>query len=160
MIKPLRKRHFEIWIAMALLLPAGIILSWLVIPNPIPVKKISSANLELLPLIRAKKETLQYCINIRSNADKTDWQLEWKNRLPLTVPSAVIYKAPLNSPGGKILKSFEPGNGELIGRIEAQGDYVFPLNKDSTQTKQMDLIVYDFIHEETVELITFKNAWQ
>lgn len=155
MIKPLRKRHFGIWIAMALLLPAGIILSWLVIPNPVPVKKISSKSVELLPLVQAKKETLQYCITIRSNDDKTVWQLEWKNKLPLTVPSAVIYKG-ISSAGNE--KEFKPETAELIGRIEAKGDYVFPLNNDSTQTKQLNLIVYDFIHEKTVELITFKIA--
>jgi hypothetical protein len=153
MIKPLRKRHFEIWMAMALLLPAGIILSWLVIPDPVPIKKVSSSNVELLPLIQAKKETLQYCINIRSNADKTNWQLEWKNRLPLTVPSVVIYKS-ISNPVSK--SGFNPESAELIGRIEAKGDYLFPLKNDSTQNKELNLIIYDFIHGETVELITFK----
>lgn len=138
---------------MAALLPAGIILSWLVIPDSIPVKKISATTVELLPLIHAKKETLQYCINIRSDAGATNWQLEWKNRLPLTVPSAVIYKS-LSFPGSK--NGFKPEHAELIGRIEAKGDYVFPLKNDSMQYQELNLIVYDFIHEETVEVITFK----
>lgn len=153
MIKPLRKRHLEIWMAIALLLPAGIIFSWLVIPNPVPIKKISSKSMALLPIIQEKRETLLYCINIRSDADKTNWQLEWKNKLPLTVPSAVIYRVPLNPVGGR---SFKPGDAALIGRIEAKGDYIFPLKNDSTQNAGMNFMLYDFIHEKIIDSINFK----
>jgi hypothetical protein len=127
MIKPLRKRHLQIWTAIALLLPIGIILSWLVIPNPVPVKILSASKVELLPIVQAKKETSQYCIHIRTNKEKSEWQLEWKNKLSLTVPSAVIYKVPLNPSQGGTFGSLKPQDAELIGRIEARGDYVFPL---------------------------------
>lgn len=144
---------------MALLLPAGIIFSWLVIPNPVPVKLISSANAELLPVIQAKKDTLPYCINIRSDAEKTNWQLEWRNKLPLTVPSAVIYKVPLvpgparNDVADRGTLTFKPEGAELIGRIEATGDYVFPLKHDDNDEK-FRLVVYDFIHDTVIDFVT------
>lgn len=168
MMKPLRKRHLQTWIAIAVLLPVGIIFSWLVIPNPVPVKILSASTIELLPVIQAKKETNQYCINIRSNSEKTNWQLEWKNKLALTVPSAVIYRASLEfhsqpSPpsGGSVAseggvsRSFIPNNSQLIGRIETKGNYVFELISDSTKYKELNLVVYDFIHEKIIDLIKF-----
>jgi hypothetical protein len=154
-IKPLRKRHLQIWTAIAVLLPIGIILSWLVIPNPVPVKILPTANVDLLPVIQDKKETAQYCLNLRSNSDKTSWQLEWKNKLELTVPSAVIY-APLNPPEGE-MQSFTVDRAQLIGRIEARGDYVFPLKVDSAKKNELNLVVYDFIHEKIIDSITLKT---
>lgn len=169
MMKPLRKRHLQTWIAIAVLLPVGIIFSWLAIPNPVPVKILSASTVELLPVIQAKKETNQYCINIRSNSEKTNWQLEWKNKQALTVPSAVIYRASLEfhsqpSPpsGGSVAseggvsRSFIPNNSQLIGRIESRGDYVFPLKYDTTESKELSFLIYDFIHDKTVDYITFK----
>lgn len=156
MIKPLRKRHLQIWTAIAILLPLGIIFSWLVIPNPVPIKILQASNVELLPVIHSKKDTDQYCINIRTNKAKTDWQLEWKNKLALTVPSAVIYKASLNPTEGGTFGSFIPNSSQLIGRIESTGDYVFPLSIDSTGQAQLDFALYDFIHEKVIDFITFK----
>ena len=122
-----------------------------------PVKIIETERPALLPVIQAKKETLSYCINIRTDETKTNWQLEWKNKLALTVPSAVIYKALLNPPDGGTFGSFTPGSSELVGRIEARGDYVFELKTDSAQYKELNLVVYDFIHDTIVDFITLKT---
>lgn len=156
MIKPLRKRHLQIWTTLAVVLPLGIIFSWLVISNPVPVKIIETERPALLPVIQAKKETLSYCINIRTDETKTNWQLEWKNKLALTVPSAVIYKALLNPPGGGTFGSFTPGSSELVGRIEARGDYIFPLKHDTSENKELNLVVYDFIHDKIIDSLNFK----
>ena len=156
MIKPLRKRHLQIWTALAILLPAGIVLSWLVIPNPIPVKILNPATAELLPIIKFKKDTEQYCINIRTNKENTAWQLEWKNKMPLTVPSAVIYKASPSPSKGGVSRSFTPGNSQLIGRIEAKGGDVFAFASDSISRHQLHFIVYDFIHQQIIDSINFQ----
>ena len=168
MIKPLRKRHLQIWTALAVLLPAGIILSWLVIPNPVPVKILSPVTIDLLPVIKYKKDNEQYCINIRTNKENNKWQLEWKNKLALKVPSAVIYNAshelhsqpspPIGGSAaseGGVSRSFIPGNSQLVGRIEARGDYVFALPDDSSSNAQLTFVLYDFIHEKVIEFINF-----
>ncbi len=121
-----------------------------------PVKIVQTEKPALLPIIQAKKETDQYCINIRTNETKTNWQLEWKNKLALTVPSAAIYKISASPSKEGISGSFKPGDAQLIGRIEARGDYVFPLKTDSTQNKQLNLVVYDFIHERVIDFLNFK----
>lgn len=153
MIKALRKRHRQVWMAWAILLPAGIVFAWLAIPNRSPVKLLQTASTELLPEIIRSKDAKDYFINLRSNKENTIWQLEWKNKTVLMVPSAVIYKASLRPSSGGTLDSFNPEKSELVGRIEARGDYVFPLKFDSTGTNTMKFILYDFIHEKIIDSI-------
>jgi hypothetical protein len=141
--------------AWAILLPAGIIFAWLAVPNQVPVKLLKGPSQELLPLIIKSKDTKDFSINIRSNKENTQWQLEWKNKTVLMVPSAVIYKASLNPSEGGASDSFMPGKADLIGRIETKGDYIFPLKTDSTRVQQLHFILYDFIHEKTIESINF-----
>jgi len=147
MIKPLRKRHRQVWILLAILLPAAILLSWLVIPNPVPVKLLKPVSMELLPVIKYTTEKKEYKINIRTNRENTAWQLEWRNKLALAVPSAVIYQAKDNNT--EITKA------QLIGRIEARGDYVFQLKRDSVKQQGLSFFVYDFIHEKIIDNVNF-----
>ena len=149
MIKSLRNAHRKIWMAIAVLLPAGIILAWLVIPGVVPVKHLLTPKVELLPIIKTNRESNRYCINLRSNREGTAWQLEWKNKIPLTVPSAVIYEAVSNMKDISQLR--------FIGRIESRGDYVFALPPETNFKTPITLILYDFIHEKTVDSINFKH---
>ncbi|HKO82526.1 MAG TPA: hypothetical protein VJU78_19085, partial [Chitinophagaceae bacterium] len=131
------------------LLPVGILLSWLVIPNPVPVKLLKPVSTELLPVIKYTTGKKEYSVNIRTNRKNTDWQLEWKNKMALTVPSAVIYQ--VKDDETDITKA------QLIGRIEAKGDYVFQLKSDSSLKHQdLHFLIYDFIHEKIIDSLNFK----
>jgi hypothetical protein len=147
MEKGLRKKHRQVWLTLAVLLPAGIAAAWLVIPNPQPVKIISAGSDKLLPLIQHTAGTADFQVNIRTNGDKSAWQLEWINKTPLTTPSAVIYKT-----GEEV---FSPSRAELVGRIETKGRYVFPLQPDTADWKDAKLVLYDFIHEQKIDSINF-----
>jgi hypothetical protein len=147
MIKLLRKKHWQIWMAWAVLLPLGILFAWLIIPNQPPVKLLSTETEALLPEVIRTADKKDYLLTVRSNKEKTHWQLEWKSKTVLTVPSAVIYRT-INSNTG-ITKQ------QLIGRIEARRDYVFVLPDDSSGYKQLQLILYDFIHQRTIDSINF-----
>ena len=155
MIKALRKRHRQIWMALALLLPAGIVLAWLAIPNQQPVTLLKEQPAALLPGIIKTVDKKNYQVTLRSNKERTEWQLDWKNKTELTVPSAVIYKAASNISYEEGYKLFQPGNAILIGRIETKGDYVFPLKLDSTGLHRVQFILYDFIHEQKIDSINF-----
>ena len=148
MIKPLRKRHRQVWLLLAVLLPVGIIVSWLIIPNPAAVTLLKQTTPALLPVIKYTMDKKEYAIHIRTNKENTEWQLEWKNKLALTVPSAVIYKTTGNNTGIK--------NGQLIGRIEARGDYIFVLPQDTSGYDKLHLTIYDFIHQQTIDSINFQ----
>jgi hypothetical protein len=144
MNKQLRKGHRMVWMAWAVLLPVGILFSWLVIPGQPPVKLLENEPAPLLPVIIQTSTSPEYTINLRSDADSSEWQLEWINKRILKVPSAVIYQLRGEN------ASFRPGNSELIGRIEAQGRYVFSLANGSPPGKQIDLVLYDFIHNNII----------
>lgn len=118
-----------------------VVLSWFVIPQTAPVKTILRPEAELLPVIKASEESARYCVNIRSDRQQGDWQLEWKNKQALTSPSAVIYIIE-----GNMKK-------RLVGRIEARGQYVFPLQHTG---RELNLVLYDFIHEKVIDSLYFK----
>lgn len=132
---------------MAILLPVGIISAWLYAPNPVPVVLLDKQQAALLPVKLQTKETNSYTVALRSNAQKTQWQLEWQNKIPLTVPSAVIYR--------KINNDNDITKNELVGRIEAKGSYVFNINTDSSVLPKMNFVVYDFIHEKIIDSLKF-----
>ena len=142
MIKSLRKRHRQVWTAWAILIPIGILFGWLAIPNQPAIKLLQASTNKPLPVIIKTKDEKDYTINIRSNDALTAWQLEWCNKTVLTVPSAVIYKTTTGD-----ARHFHPMQAEMIGSIEAADNYLFPLAIDSTGTANMQLVLYDFIHE-------------
>lgn len=132
--------------AWALLLPLSIVFAWLVIPDQPPVKLLEQVNTTSLPVVIASKKTIAYEINLRTKADSAEWQLEWKNKIPLTIPSAAIYH--ITNPVSEITKN------KLIGRIEARGSYFFPI-KINGNSKGTSIVLYDFIHNKIIETIHF-----
>lgn len=147
MIKPLRKRHLQIWVVLATVLPIGILLSWLVIPNQSAVKLLHSYELTLLPVVRQSKNLVNYQVTIRTDKRNEQWQLEWINKKVLMVPSAVIYMV---NGASDITKN------ELIGRIETRGSYTFPLRRITGKEQSFQFILYDFIHQQIIDSINFQ----
>lgn len=147
MNKKLRKRHLQIWICWALLLPSGIVMAWLAIPSQQPVKLIQAEAIEPLPVLVQSADKRNYWVNLRSDIGKKAWQLEWINKFESEVPSAVIYRTHNNN--------LEAEKAELIGRIETKGSYRFPLR----EIKEGEvLFLYDFIHEKVIDTIRFKTG--
>jgi hypothetical protein len=145
MIKSLRKRHRQVWMAWAILLPVGIIISWLVVPDQLPVKLLQEPATLLLPAVAGHKDLEDYTVTVRTDRQNDQWQLQWSNKQILTVPSAVIYY---------VTDSRQTiTNNELIGRIEARGEYIFPLRSGIKSNAHPEFILYDFIHEKIIEKI-------
>src|SRR6266496_3194719 len=140
MIKPLRKRHLQIWIAGAVLIP-------IIIISAVAVRPTAA-----LPLIIKTVDKDNYTISIRSNSDTTQLQLEWINKKTLTYPTATIYKT--------VAGTKDVNNAELIGRIEARGTYHFALKNSNELIQQINnhnihFIIYDFIHQKQIDIINF-----
>ena len=148
MIKPLRKRHLQLWSLLAILIPAGIISAYFVIPKDAVNKLIQEDKTASLPLVINKVERKDYSVYLRSSADKKNYQLQWINTKASTRPSSLIYKASPNPSEGGALKQEE-----LIGRVEGQGSFYFPLKADSTNS--YNFILYDIIHRQTIDTIKF-----
>jgi hypothetical protein len=152
MVKPLRKRHLQIWTAWAVLIPIGIIAAVVVRPGIAKDKLLQPASSAALPVIIKTRDKNNYRVSIRSNDDTSVLQLEWINKNTLTYPTATIYKAAAD------IKDIN--SAELIGRIEARGTYHFALNKNNATIQQlhnhnMHFIIYDFIHQQIIDTITF-----
>ena len=146
MIKILRKKHLQIWTALAVLLPSGIIAGWLAIPQPVKDHLLQPASTNALPVIIRSNEKQNPFVAIRSNADTSVLQLECINNAELTFPSALIYQVKDS------VKNIE--DGEIVGRIEMRGIYHFPLKKDSTE-KDFHFLLYDIIHHKIIQRINF-----
>ncbi|MEJ8843612.1 hypothetical protein WG954_14575 [Lacibacter sp. H375] len=143
MNKQLRKRHRISWVLIGLFLPVMLLVSWLLIPQLEPVKAIALDLPEAFPISIKKIERPAYTVQLRkSNAGEL--QLEWRNELPLKVPTAVIYQ----------LK--EGNNKELIGRIETRGVYRFSIQTDSFSNNTYRFQLYDFIHQQIIDTLNFQ----
>lgn len=148
MTKSLRHHHRQIWLILAVLLPIGIVLTWLVIPNQMPVKLLQHQKDVLLPVIVNTRDMTRYRVTLRSTIAQSKWQLEWENKQVLDIPSAVIYKRTPDSPD-----KFDPAKAAIIGRIEARGNYVFPIPGKPDINLPMNLVLFDFIHEQIIDTI-------
>lgn len=140
MIKPLRKKHLQVWILLAVLIPAGLISAYMAIPKAVFNKILQVDRSEELPVLVNKVERKNYSVYLRSSADKMSYQLQWINTQESTQPSSLIYKE-------------TNGEKELIGRIGSTGTYFFPLKADSTTSYRFSLV--DIIHQQTTDIIKF-----
>jgi len=146
MIKPLRRRHFQIWLALAVLLPCGIIGGWLVVPQSAKDHLLQPPGSQVLPLLIKTIDKINYTVNLRSSADTASLQLEWINKSPVTSPSALIYMV---HDGEKEIE-----HADIVGRIDSRGAYYFPLKNDP-EGKRMQLVLYDIIHHKIIDHIQF-----
>lgn len=144
MIKSLRKRHLQVWYALMVLLPVGILFAWLAIPHQHPVKLLQASNTNVLPVIEKTVELPGYTIHLRADELRSSRQLEWINKLVLKVPSAVIYQVSDTA--------FDISTSKLLGRIETSGTYLFPLDSAAVAPR---LVLYDFIHQQVIDHINF-----
>ncbi|MFN8291044.1 MAG: hypothetical protein U0U70_12375 [Chitinophagaceae bacterium] len=145
MTKQQRRYHRYIWAVYAFLLPAGILFGWLAIPNSRPVTLLSTGKPEQLPLVVRSVSNPEYTVELRADETKTKWQLVWKNKKVMTVPSAVIYDVTTTGD--------DPARATLIGRIESKGDYIFDLPAGTTGYAGLRLLLFDFIHERKLNTI-------
>jgi len=145
-IKPLRKRHLQIWIAWAVLLPVGIAVAYISVKRPATIQLLQPPAGTGLPVIIKSVDNERYSIALLGNPDSTQLQLQWVNMKVLSVPTATIYKVAAGS--------IDLTGAVLLGRLEARGTYYFPVDSGFLREKP-DLVVYDFIHNKVLDTIKF-----
>ena len=91
MIKNLRKRHFQIWLLWAVLIPAAIIFAWWAIPQNTSHELLQNRERKSLPSIIQQWDKESYQVQLQSNQERSHFQLEWKNKSVLIYPTATIY---------------------------------------------------------------------
>ncbi len=140
MIKPLRKRHYQIWAILAFLIPAGIVSAYFAVPEQAFSNLLQQDKTTPLPVIISKTDKKKYSVYLRSSNDKNEYQLQWVNKKQSALPSSLIY-------------TISNTQKELIGRIASEGNYFFALPKDTTH--KYHFILYDIIHQQTIDSIKF-----
>ena len=145
MIKTLRKRHLQIWTAWAILLPVGIISAYIVVPKEVVNKLLQPSSEEVLPVVIKTVDKTNYAASLRRNNSSSQLQLEWKNKTASIYPSSLIYQL---AAGSDDIQS-----AGIVGRVEARGDYYFPLKADSN--KNLRFVLYDIIHQQKIDSINF-----
>ena len=145
MIKPLRKRHWQLWSLLAFLLPAGIVAALLLRPHPVTSDLLQPQAAIALPVIIQETEKEGFTVRLRGDTAGQPAQLEWLNTSVLRYPTAVIYKT---FPGKNDING-----ATLIGRIETRGTYHFMLPVDTSGNYHF--IVYDFIKQQLVDSFSF-----
>lgn len=148
MIKPLRKKHVQVWTFLAILIPLGIVSSWLVVPKAVTDRILHPASSNALPILIKTVSKDDYTVSLRRQEDWSAVQLEWINHSALTTPSAIIYETYPE----KGIDSLE-GAG-LIGRIDSRGIYHFPLKRDSLNV-HFHFMLYDIIHHQVIDRLNF-----
>jgi hypothetical protein len=140
MMKPLRKRHLQIWVALAILIPVGVVAAYSVVPKQVIDKLLQEDKSIALPVEIKKWAGKNYAVFLRSSADGKHYQLQWSVIDASTAPSSLIYQ----------IKHDEK---ELIGRIAEKGNYYFPLNTGSGNNYRF--VLYDIIHQQVIDTIKF-----
>ncbi len=142
MIKPLRKRHLQIWSLFLVLLPFIIVFGTRAVPKPATGILLQQSSNKWLPLILQSADKVPYTIHLRSSIDTSVLQLQWISKTALTSPSALIYQGYPGQPGG-----------QLLGRIEAMGSYQFPVKTDGAGP--LTFVLYDLIRKQNIDTIKF-----
>jgi len=148
MIKQLRKRHLQIWVLWAVLIPVGIIVAWMALPKKVTQELLqkeiirtnddtiafidkgnyainilldwSKANkIPLLQPLYYEKDKPEYLPNYMDSL-KNEFRLEFINKNGLTASSLLIYQI-TDSTTNDLDKQ------ELLGRIGGKGSQYFHL---------------------------------
>ncbi|MBD0368337.1 MAG: hypothetical protein ICV53_19810 [Flavisolibacter sp.] len=146
MIRPLRKRHLQIWSLCALLLPL-VIVAAVISRKPEAIVKSAPAQNEWEPVIIKEQMWRGNIIQLRGKDQSSITQLVWKNKEPLNVPSATLYFSASNT------KNINAA--QYIGRIEGRGDYAFAFEPKGAPS--FFIILYDFIHQQVIDRIEIKQ---
>jgi hypothetical protein len=88
MILKLRKKHFEIWVILAFLLPAGIIYSYYVV-KPETADEFSAETKMVYPVLISSFVRNDYEIILRRN-EKNYLQIEWVGKTPVKSPAPFL----------------------------------------------------------------------
>lgn len=139
MIKPLRKRHLQFWVYIALILPAAFYSAYLNIPDPV-VEETAVVSTDLLPLEISELEHVEgLTVILRGQGESR--QLEF--RLSETWPSAsaVVY---LDGGESRI----------LLGRLSTRGSHGFLL---PSRQAVYDIIIRDEIKGKDILNLTIEE---
>ena len=165
MMKPLRKRHLQIWILLAILIPVGIIVAWMAVPKKVTQELLQKVAPASTYHTIASVERENYKINILVPNSVTikhpvgwenDLKVEFINKKESATDSLLLYKV-IDVTDNNIDKQ------ELLGRIESKGTQEFRLKFFDLRITNHKFdyrdkfLLYDIMKKQVVDSINFKR---
>lgn len=128
------------WAILAVLLPAGFVAAYLAIPQKAIDRVPAVAQVPALENILASADDAHFHVKYRSSSSG-EKQLEVIIKMPLTIPSALVYISSTDS--------FNPENALLAGELDSKGVYRFALPAGYAGGEHFTVVFYDFIKKKT-----------
>jgi hypothetical protein len=130
MILDLRKRHFEIWVILAVLLPAGIIGTY-VLPRPNLTDNYSETSQYLYNDLIHSVERTDYKITLRKN-EENKLQIDWLGKTAMKA-------------AGPFIKLIVKGRSETLGNVGSKGRLIFYSGLPYQDGDDVEVIISDAI---------------
>lgn len=152
MIKTLRKRHLQIWILWAVLLPVGIIVAYMAVPKKVTQELLQQGTVKRTRDLIFSFEKPDFRVNLYYDSVS---QLEFINKKKSSIPSLLLYRV-IDSNTNNIDKQ------ELLGRIQEEGSHNFRLKLDYNPNGEPrfyyngKFLLYDIIKKQVIDSIIIK----
>jgi len=165
MIKSLRKRHLQIWILSAIILPVGITVAWMAVPKKVTQELLQKVARASTYHTIASVEKGDYKINILApnsvtTEHPTGWEYELKvefiNKKESATDSLLLYKI-IDLTDNNIDKQ------ELLGRIKSKGTQEFRLKFFDLRVTNHKFdyrdkfLLYNIMKKQVVDSINFNR---
>lgn len=148
MIYKLRRRHRNMWMILAVLLPIGFVSAYLAIPEFIHENEFEAWKSVAYSTIINSAETDNLLVNLRKDENLPGQQIEVLIKQPLSSPGILVYLA--EQPTENIRQA------NLLGSLEANGAQRFTLNDFLANFKAFHLLFYDNLKKELVEKVSLE----
>jgi hypothetical protein len=155
MIKSLRKRHLQIWILWAVLIPVGIIVAWMSVPKKVTQELLQEPKTNKGVVVIANGDLNDYSFRILTDSlpKSSTMYLEFTQKKELKIPSLLIYQ--VVTPDEKDLDKQL-----LLGRIGSKGLQLFALDPKFTNWNvrkwngyKAKFLLYDFVSKNVTDSI-------
>ncbi|MEM7369946.1 MAG: hypothetical protein AAF587_15175 [Bacteroidota bacterium] len=148
MTPTLRRRHQQIWMILAILLPLGFIASWMSIPAPSLPDQLTRTNPPLLQnaiqIADGTGEGIQ--VGLFAAPGQKEKQILIEVQQELQSASTWVYSTPAQDASGT--KKWT-----ILGLLEHTGQYRFNLPSDQATA---GIVLYDGIKQEVLQTIFFE----
>ncbi|NOU61396.1 hypothetical protein [Marinifilum caeruleilacunae] len=146
MTKAQRKLHLLSWIVLSICIPLGFISSFLVIPDKIMQENVFLNKSIQLENILTKSSHDNLIVLLRSDSEKSKYQLEVIITTPFKTPEVGTY---ISSS-----QNFIMDEAYYLGNLGSANGKLFSLPSSLVQQEQIQVVLFDPIKNELLKQIT------
>jgi hypothetical protein len=155
MMKPLRRKHLQIWTLWAVLIPLGIIIAWMAVPKKVTQELLQEpqTNKGIIVIDKGDLNYFSFRILTDSLRESSNVYLEFTQKKKLNTPSLLIYQV-VTRDEKDLDKQL------LLGRIGPKGSQLFALDPRFSNYHvrkwngyKAKFVLYDFVSKSVIDSI-------